>query len=68
MLALGKQNRLAIKKEVDFGFFMDGLEWGDILLPRRYAPAGLEIGQLLAVFLYLDSDDQLIATTEIPKI
>ncbi|MDP4528847.1 S1-like domain-containing RNA-binding protein [Alkalimonas delamerensis] len=68
MLALGKQNRLAVKKEVDFGYFLDGLEWGDILLPKRYAPAGLEIGQLLNVFLYLDSDDQLIATTEIPKI
>ncbi|MEE2001304.1 S1-like domain-containing RNA-binding protein [Alkalimonas sp. MEB108] len=68
MLALGKINQLAIKKKVDFGYFLDGLEWGEILLPKRYAPAEAELGQMLQVFLYLDSDDQLIATTETPKI
>lgn len=68
MLALGKINRLAIKKKVEFGYFMDGLEWGEILLPKRYAPADAAPGQLLDVFLYLDSEDQLIATTETPKI
>ncbi|SEA41366.1 CvfB family protein [Alkalimonas amylolytica] len=68
MLALGKINQLAIKKKVDFGYFLDGLEWGEILLPKRYAPAEAELGQRLDVFLYLDSEDQLIATTELPKV
>lgn len=68
MLALGKMNRLAIKKKVSFGYFLDGLEWGEILLPKRYAPDHAELGMLLDVFLYLDSDDQLIATTEKPAI
>ncbi|SEI10806.1 hypothetical protein SAMN05660691_03733 [Rheinheimera pacifica] len=68
MLALGKVNRLTVKKQVKFGFYLDGLSWGEILLPNNVAPAGLEIGQQLDVFLYLDSEDQLIATTEQPKI
>ncbi|MEH8018317.1 S1-like domain-containing RNA-binding protein [Rheinheimera muenzenbergensis] len=68
MLALGKINRLAVKKQVKFGFYLDGLSWGEILLPNNVAPAGLEIGRELDVFLYLDSEDQLIATTEQPKI
>lgn len=68
MLALGKINRLTVKKQVKFGFYLDGLSWGEILLPNNVAPAGLEIGQQLDVFLYLDSEDQLIATTEQPKI
>ena len=68
MLALGKVNRLTVKKQVKFGFYLDGLSWGEILLPNNVSPAGLEIGSELDVFLYLDSEDQLIATTERPKI
>ncbi len=68
MLALGKINRLAVKKQVKFGYYLDGLSWGEILLPNNVAPKNLDIGQMLEVFLYLDSEDQLIATTERPKI
>jgi len=68
MLALGKMNRLTVKKHVKFGFYLDALSWGEILLPNNVAPQGLQIGQELDVFLYLDSEDQLIATTESPKI
>lgn len=68
MLALGKINRLTVKKQVKFGFYLDGLSWGEILLPNNVAPKDLQIGQTLEVFLYLDSEDQLIATTERPKI
>lgn len=68
MLALGKTNRLTVKKQVKFGFYLDGLSWGEILLPNNVTPAGLEIGSEIDVFLYLDSEDQLIATTERPKI
>ena len=68
MLALGKMNRLTVKKQVKFGFYLDALSWGEILLPNNVAPEGLQIGQELDVFLYLDSEDQLIATTESPKI
>lgn len=68
MIALGTLNTLTVKKQVKFGFYLDGLSWGEILLPNNVAPKGLEIGQQLQVFLYLDSEDQLIATTEKPAI
>jgi predicted RNA-binding protein (virulence factor B family) len=48
--------------------YLDGRSWGEILLPRRYVPADAEIGDDVVVFLYLDSDDQLIATTEKPRV
>lgn len=68
MIALGTLNTLTVKKQVKFGYYLDGLSWGEILLPNNVAPANLEIGQELSVFLYLDSEDQLIATTERPRI
>ncbi|MBV2131020.1 CvfB family protein [Arsukibacterium indicum] len=68
MIALGTLNTLTVKKQVKFGFYLDGLSWGEILLPNNVAPQGLEIGQSLQVFLYLDSEDQLIATTEKPAV
>ncbi len=68
MIALGTLNNLKVKKQVKFGFYLDGLSWGEILLPNNAAPAGLEVGQSLDVFLYLDSEDQLIATTEKPAV
>lgn len=68
MMSLGTLNTLTVKKQVKFGFYLDGESWGEILLPNNVAPAGLQPGQQLSVFLYLDSEDQLIATTERPKV
>ncbi len=65
---LGQLNRLVIKKQVEFGVYLDGNSWGDILLPRRYVPKTADIGSSVEVFLYLDSEDQLIATTEKPLV
>ena len=66
MAELGKTNILTILKKVDFGLYLDGEELGEILLPRRYAPKDANEGDELKVFIYLDSEDRLIATTEIP--
>lgn len=65
---LGQLNRLVVKKQVEFGVYLDGNNWGDILLPRRYVPKTADIGSSVEVFLYLDSEDQLIATTEKPLV
>ncbi|WP_231916689.1 CvfB family protein [Rheinheimera sp. SA_1] len=65
---LGQLNTLVVKKKVEFGVYLDGLHWGDILLPRRYVPLDAEVGSSVSVFLYLDSEDQLIATTEKPLV
>lgn len=66
MVTLGKKHRLHVLKQLDFGFYLDGRELGEILLPLRYAPEHCAIGDSVEVFIYLDSEDRVIATTEIP--
>ncbi len=48
--------------------YLEGGEIGDILLPKRYIPEGTKIGDTLDVFLYLDQEERLVATTEHPYI
>ena len=67
MVAIGKLNHLNMVKKVDFGVYLDGEELGEILLPERYVPPGCIVGEGLDVFIYLDSEDLLIATTQTPK-
>ena len=66
MIQIGKTNNLKIVKEVDFGIYLDGEDLDEILLPLRYLPETYEIDDMLDVFIYLDSEDRIIATTEIP--
>ncbi len=68
MANIGKKNRLRIVKSVDFGVYLDGGEHGEILLPRRYLPETWAVGDKLDVFIYLDSEDHVIATTQRPRI
>ena len=70
MALLGRYNSLQIVKHTDFGLYLDGGADGEILLPRRYIPKDVpsEVDDWLNVFIYLDSEDQLIATTEKPKV
>lgn len=68
MAQVGKFKKLQVVKEVDFGVYLDGGELDTILLPKRYVPKDCEIGDWIDVFLYFDSEDLLIATTEIPKV
>ena len=67
-IELGKFNHLEVVKEVDFGVYLDGGEEGEILLPTRYVPEDCKIGDILNVFLYLDMDERLIATTLTPFV
>lgn len=67
MIELGKTNKLQILKQVDFGMYLDGGEQaGEILLPAKYVPEGVGIGDFIDVFLYLDQEERLVATTEKP--
>lgn len=68
MINIGGMNRLTAVKQMDFGCFLDGGDLGKILLPRRYQPADLQLGDEVDVFIYLDSEDQVIATTLTPKV
>ena len=67
-IELGKYNQLKIVKEVDFGLYLDGGEEGEILLPARYVPYNYEIGQEIGVFIYLDNEERLVATTLKPYV
>ena len=68
MITIGTFNNLQVVKQVDFGVYLDGDDLDTILLPKRYVPNVCEIGDWIDVFLYFDSDDLLIATTEKPKV
>ena len=64
---LGKKKRLMIVKEVEFGVYL-GNNTDKVLLPKKQVPKDVEIGDPVEVFLYKDSSDRLIATTQQPKI
>lgn len=65
-IKLGEYNKLIVVKNVDFGLYLDGGKAGEILLPSRYIPEGTQIGDELDVFIYLDQEERIIATTETP--
>lgn len=66
MVQIGQRNLLPILRSVPPGYILDGGERGDILLPGRYIPKGVVPGGILDVFVYRDSEDRLVATTETP--
>lgn len=68
MIKLGQFNTLTVVKQVDFGVFLDGDDYGNILLPKRYVPQNTQLGDDLDVFIYFDSEDDIIATTETPYV
>lgn len=72
-LKIGEFNTLKVIKKVDFGVYLDAGDvnengYGNILLPKRYVTEGLDIGDDAHVFIYTDSNDELIATTQEPRI
>jgi len=67
LIEIGKYNSLEIVKALDFGVYLDGGPYGELLLPIKYVPEGLEPGDDVEVFLYSDSEDRLITTTDKPK-
>ncbi len=68
MIKIGKYNTLTVVKVVDFGVYLDGEERGEILLPNEYVPQNCFPDDSLKVFIYFDSEDRIIATTETPEI
>lgn len=66
MVEIGKLNTLTVIKELDFGIYLNGEQLGEILMPRRYVPLNTKPGNTIEAFIYLDSEDRFIATTEKP--
>ena len=63
---IGKYNQLNVVAMADNGAYLDAGDLGEILLPKRYVPESCQVEDTLAVFIYRDSADRLIATTETP--
>ncbi len=66
-ILLGQKNLQKAAWKVDFGMYLEGDEEGKILLPNRYVPEGLEVGDEVEVFVYLDNEERRVATTLEPK-
>ncbi|MFM1937140.1 MAG: hypothetical protein RI990_2099 [Planctomycetota bacterium] len=66
MASLGRRNVLAVSRLVEAGAYLDAGVLGEVLLPRRYVPAGAGTGTAIDVFLHRDSEDRLVATTDRP--
>lgn len=66
MALIGKRNLLTIIRSAPPGFYLDGGALGEILLPGRFIPSGATPGGKIDVFVYRDSEDRLVATTQRP--
>lgn len=63
---LGRFNRLKVVKHVDFGVYLETHTLDEVLMPSRYLEGDVEVGDYVDCFVYLDSEDTPIATTEKP--
>lgn len=68
MVKIGQHNRLKVSRLTDFGAYLDAGNGVEILIPARYLAEPVSEGSELDVFVYTDSEDRLIATTEKPYI
>jgi len=67
-LQIGKINTLEVARNSDYGLFLRAKDGSEVLLPNAYVkPDEMDIGELVDVFLYTDSEDRPVATTEHPK-
>lgn len=66
MLKIGQYNDLAVAREVEFGLYLADEDGNEVLLPRRYVTSDMKPGTQVHVFIYTDSDDRPVATTDIP--
>lgn len=66
MIKIGQINSLEVTKTADFGVFLDGDDYGSVMLPNKYVPEGTNVGDHIDAFLYFDSESQLAATIDKP--
>jgi uncharacterized protein len=65
-IKVGEYNMLKVAREFDFGMYL-GEGKDVVLLPKRFIPPGVKVGDTIKVFVYHDSENRLIATTQEPK-
>lgn len=64
----GEIQRLAVSRISDFGLYLTDGEGVDVLLPNRFTRLDMKVGDEIEVFVYHDSEDRLVASTETPLI
>ncbi len=67
-MKLGEINTLEILRETDHGIYLIDAEDEEVLLPNRYVPEAFKIWDKIDVFVYLDNEERLVATTDMPYI
>jgi len=68
VIEIGKTNKLEVIREAEIGVYLEGGKYGGILLPKTDVPEGCKKGDILDVFIYLDSDDYVVASTARPLV
>jgi len=68
MIQIGEFNTLEILRDTEPGLFLGDADNNEVLLPNRYVPEHFEIGDDIEVFIYLDNEERMIATTDEPYI
>jgi hypothetical protein len=68
MLGIGEYCELKILRDTEPGLFLGDDEGNEVLLPNRYVPDTFEVGEKLEVFIYLDNEERLVATTDKPFV
>jgi predicted RNA-binding protein (virulence factor B family) len=68
VVEVGRMNTLTVMRQADFGVYLEGGEFGGILLPKKEVPIGCQIGDQLEVFIYLDTDDFVVASINKPLV
>lgn len=68
MILIGQKNKLQVSRKSDYGLYLtdDTEEKNEVLLPTRYVTPEMKIGDEVEVFVYTDSEDRPVATTETP--
>jgi len=66
MVDIGKKSTLNVLRETENGLYLDGEELGEILMPQKYVTEEIRRSNRAGVFVYTDSEDRLVATTEEP--
>ena len=67
-MRLGEYNQLTVTRQTDNGLYLNDANNVEVLLPNRYMTDEIIIGNEIIVFVYKDSEDRLVATTETPKL
>jgi predicted RNA-binding protein (virulence factor B family) len=66
MVQIGRLNTLTVKRMRDYGAHLDGGESGDILLKKKHVPEKCQPGDEVEVFVYVNKENRLRATTQKP--